>query len=55
MRRVVFAVDDVEDTVARVHRHGAELAGEITRFGVIRSAAPRSPGGHHRPLAGQPR
>jgi catechol 2,3-dioxygenase-like lactoylglutathione lyase family enzyme len=30
--RVMFAVDDVEDTVARLRPHGAELLGGIARF-----------------------
>jgi catechol 2,3-dioxygenase-like lactoylglutathione lyase family enzyme len=32
IRRLMFAVDDVEDTVARLRRHGAELIGEVVRF-----------------------
>ncbi|MFD8613447.1 VOC family protein [Streptomyces sp. NPDC059631] len=32
MHRVMFAVDDIEDTVARLRPHGAELLGEIARF-----------------------
>jgi len=32
MHRVMFAVDDIEDTVARLRPHGAELVGEIARF-----------------------
>ncbi|MEU6298151.1 VOC family protein [Streptomyces erythrochromogenes] len=31
--RVMFAVDDIEDTVARLRPHGAELLGGIARFG----------------------
>ena len=30
--RVMFAVDDIEDTVARLRPHGAELVGQIARF-----------------------
>jgi predicted enzyme related to lactoylglutathione lyase len=30
--RVMFAVDDIEDTVARLRPHGAELLGSIARF-----------------------
>ncbi|WP_407561069.1 VOC family protein [Streptomyces sp. 184] len=30
--RVMFAVDDIEDTVARLRPHGAELVGEMARF-----------------------
>ncbi|MGY1651260.1 VOC family protein [Geodermatophilus sp. SYSU D01119] len=32
IRRVMFAVDDVEDTVARLRAHGARLVGEIARY-----------------------
>jgi len=28
----MFAVDDVEDTLARLRPHGAELVGAIARF-----------------------
>lgn len=30
--RVMFAVDDIEDTVARLRPHGGELVGGIARF-----------------------
>ncbi|KPI31951.1 Glyoxalase-like domain containing protein [Actinobacteria bacterium OV450] len=30
--RVMFAVDDIEDTLARLRPHGASLVGEIARF-----------------------
>ncbi|MFF8510633.1 VOC family protein [Streptomyces sp. NPDC015492] len=30
--RVMFAVDDIRDTVARLRPHGAELLGDIARF-----------------------
>ncbi|MET9484899.1 VOC family protein [Streptomyces sp. NPDC006638] len=30
--RVMFAVDDIEDTVARLRPHGAEVLGEIARY-----------------------
>jgi catechol 2,3-dioxygenase-like lactoylglutathione lyase family enzyme len=30
--RIMFAVDDIEDTVARLRAHGAELVGEIVRY-----------------------
>ncbi|WP_333754814.1 VOC family protein [Streptomyces sp. IBSBF 3352] len=30
--RVMFAVDDIEDTVARLRPHGAELVGQIAWF-----------------------
>jgi catechol 2,3-dioxygenase-like lactoylglutathione lyase family enzyme len=30
--RVMFAVDDIDDTLARLRRHGAELVGEVVQF-----------------------
>jgi catechol 2,3-dioxygenase-like lactoylglutathione lyase family enzyme len=33
IRRVMFAVDDIEDVVARLRTHGAELVGELARYG----------------------
>ncbi|MFJ2767206.1 VOC family protein [Streptomyces sp. NPDC087300] len=30
--RVMFAVDDIKDTLARLRPHGAELVGELARF-----------------------
>jgi catechol 2,3-dioxygenase-like lactoylglutathione lyase family enzyme len=32
LRTIMFAVDDIEDTVERLRAHGAELAGEIGRY-----------------------
>lgn len=32
LRRVMFAVDDIRDTVDRLRAHGGELIGEIDRF-----------------------
>ena len=32
LHRVMFAVDDLEETLARLKRLGAELIGEVTRF-----------------------
>lgn len=32
MGRVMFAVDDLEDTVARLRPHGAELVGEVVNY-----------------------
>jgi catechol 2,3-dioxygenase-like lactoylglutathione lyase family enzyme len=32
IRRVMFAVDDIEDVVARLRTHGAELVGELAQF-----------------------
>ena len=33
IRRIMFAVDDVDDVVARLRDHGAELVGEIAQYG----------------------
>jgi catechol 2,3-dioxygenase-like lactoylglutathione lyase family enzyme len=30
--RVMFAVDDIDDTLARLRRHGAELVDELVQF-----------------------
>jgi catechol 2,3-dioxygenase-like lactoylglutathione lyase family enzyme len=32
LRSIMFAVDDIEDAVARLHAHGAELVGEIEQY-----------------------
>jgi catechol 2,3-dioxygenase-like lactoylglutathione lyase family enzyme len=32
MRRIMFAVDDVDDVVARLRNHGGELVGEIAQY-----------------------
>jgi catechol 2,3-dioxygenase-like lactoylglutathione lyase family enzyme len=32
IRRIMFAVDDVDDVVARLGSHGAELVGEIAQY-----------------------
>jgi len=32
IRRIMFAVDDIEDLVPRLRAHGAELVGEITQY-----------------------
>ncbi|MEU1476696.1 VOC family protein [Streptomyces sp. NPDC001668] len=32
IRRIMFAVDDIDDVVARLRTHGAELVGEIVRY-----------------------
>ena len=32
IRRIMFAVDDIDDVVARLRRHGAELVGEIAQY-----------------------
>jgi catechol 2,3-dioxygenase-like lactoylglutathione lyase family enzyme len=33
LHRVMFAVDDIDDTVARLRGHGAELLGEVAQYG----------------------
>jgi catechol 2,3-dioxygenase-like lactoylglutathione lyase family enzyme len=30
--RVMFAVDDLDDTLARLHKHGAQLVGEVVQY-----------------------
>jgi catechol 2,3-dioxygenase-like lactoylglutathione lyase family enzyme len=32
IRRIMFAVDDIEDALARLHAHGAELVGELEQY-----------------------
>jgi len=32
IRRIMFAVDDIEDVVARLRAHDAELVGEVTQY-----------------------
>ena len=32
IRRIMFAVDDIEDTVARLRARGGELVGEVVRY-----------------------
>ena len=32
IRRIMFAVDDIEETITRLRKHGAELVGEVARF-----------------------
>jgi catechol 2,3-dioxygenase-like lactoylglutathione lyase family enzyme len=32
IRRIMFAVDDIEDVLARLRAHGAELVGEIAQY-----------------------
>ncbi|MGK5553658.1 VOC family protein [Actinomadura kijaniata] len=46
LRRVMFAVDDIDDVVARLRAHGAELVGEIVRYeDVYRLCYVRGPEG----------
>jgi catechol 2,3-dioxygenase-like lactoylglutathione lyase family enzyme len=32
IRRIMFAVDDIDDVVARLRSHGAELVGELAQY-----------------------
>jgi predicted enzyme related to lactoylglutathione lyase len=32
IRRIMFAVDDIEDVLARLHTYGAELVGELEQY-----------------------
>jgi catechol 2,3-dioxygenase-like lactoylglutathione lyase family enzyme len=34
-RRVMFAVDDIDDVIARTRAHGAELVGEVAQSGDL--------------------
>ncbi|MGA4684020.1 MULTISPECIES: VOC family protein [Micromonospora] len=46
LRSVMFAVDDVDDTVARLRAHGGELIGEVADYGdVYRLCYLRGPAG----------
>ncbi|MEU2657191.1 VOC family protein [Streptomyces sp. NPDC007325] len=46
LHRVMFAVDDIDDTLARLRRHGAELIGEVARYrDVYRLCYLRGPSG----------
>jgi catechol 2,3-dioxygenase-like lactoylglutathione lyase family enzyme len=45
LRRVMFAVDDIDDVVARMRAHGAELIGEMQYEGTYRLAYIRGPEG----------
>jgi len=45
LRRVMFAVDDMDDVVARVRAHGAELIGEMQYEDTYRLAYIRGPEG----------
>jgi predicted enzyme related to lactoylglutathione lyase len=32
IHRIMFAVDDIEAVLARLHAHGAELVGEVVQY-----------------------
>jgi len=35
IRRIMFAVDDIDDVIARLRPHGAELVGEVAQYEEI--------------------
>jgi catechol 2,3-dioxygenase-like lactoylglutathione lyase family enzyme len=45
IRRLMFAVEDIEDVLARLRTHGAELVGELTRLDGWRMCYLRGPEG----------
>ena len=46
LHRVMFAVDDIDDTVARLRAHGAELLGEVAQYeSLFRLCYLRGPAG----------
>jgi catechol 2,3-dioxygenase-like lactoylglutathione lyase family enzyme len=46
LRSIMFAVDDVDATVAKLRAHGGELMGEIVDYqGIYRLCYTRGPGG----------
>ena len=46
MHRVMFAVDDIDDTIARLRPHGAELIGEVAQYeSIFRLCYLRGPAG----------
>ena len=54
IRRIMFAVDDIDDVVARLRAHGAELVGELAQYeDQYRLCYVRSPAGFIVALAEQ--
>jgi len=46
LRRIMFAVDDIEDVIARLRTHGAELIGEVEQYeDSVRLCYVRGPAG----------
>jgi catechol 2,3-dioxygenase-like lactoylglutathione lyase family enzyme len=46
LHRVMFAVDDIDDTIARLRPHGAELLGEVAQYeSIFRLCYLRGPAG----------
>jgi catechol 2,3-dioxygenase-like lactoylglutathione lyase family enzyme len=55
IRRIMFAVDDLDDVLARLRAHGAELVGEVAQYGdQYRLCYVRGPEGIMVALAQQP-
>lgn len=54
IRRIMFAVEDIKDVLARLHAHGAELVGELEQYeDSYRLCYVRGPEGIIVALAGQ--
>ncbi|WP_255951271.1 VOC family protein [Streptomyces odontomachi] len=46
LHRVMFAVDDIDDTIARLRTHGAELLGDVAQYeSIFRLCYLRGPAG----------
>jgi predicted enzyme related to lactoylglutathione lyase len=46
LHRVMFVVDDIDDTIARLRAHGAELLGEVAQYeSMFRLCYLRGPAG----------
>jgi catechol 2,3-dioxygenase-like lactoylglutathione lyase family enzyme len=46
LHRVMFAVDDIDDTITRLRAHGAELLGEVAQYeSIFRLCYLRGPAG----------
>ena len=46
LHRVMFAVDDIDDTIARLRAHGADLLGEVAQYeNIFRLCYLRGPAG----------
>ena len=46
LHRVMFAVDDIDDTIARLRTHGAELLGDVAQYeNIYRLCYLRGPAG----------
>jgi catechol 2,3-dioxygenase-like lactoylglutathione lyase family enzyme len=45
IRRIMFAVDDIDEVLAHLRTHGAEPVGEVVRYGQARLCYVRGPEG----------